>query len=123
MVERVLPCGIPCVMVLKSDCACCVCVDWRLSVKYDLKKSRVPGVKWKMCFSLWNSLWWETVSYALDKSTYTAIVGSFLFLCACMSLSMDCRARVVLEPGLNAYCVGDIMLLSSRCAMSCVFTI
>ncbi len=25
MVERVLPCGMPCVIVFIVDCACCVC--------------------------------------------------------------------------------------------------
>ena len=37
VVESVLPCGIPCVMVCVADCACCVCVDCFLFLKYDLK--------------------------------------------------------------------------------------
>ena len=37
VVESVLPCGIPCVMVCVADCACCVCVDCCLILKYDLK--------------------------------------------------------------------------------------
>ena len=40
MVERVLSCGMPCVFVfiVHVDCACCVCVDCCLFLKYDLKK-------------------------------------------------------------------------------------
>ena len=44
MVERVLPCGIPCVIVFIVDCACCVCVDCCLFLKYDLKKLVHGGV-------------------------------------------------------------------------------
>jgi hypothetical protein len=36
--DSVLPCGVPCVMVCVSDCACCVCTDCRLFWKYVLKK-------------------------------------------------------------------------------------
>ena len=68
MVESVLPCGMPCVIVCVSDCACCVCVDcWRFS-KYDLKKVVVSGVKLNSCRSLWRSLVCEIVSYAFDRS-------------------------------------------------------
>lgn len=69
MVERVLPWGIPCVMILVLDCACWVCVCCVRLVRYDLKKSTVCGVKLKSCLSLWSSLLCEMVSYALDRST------------------------------------------------------
>ena len=34
----------------------------------------------------------------------------------------DCSVVVVLECGLNAYCVREMMLCVVRCVMSCVFT-
>ena len=54
------------------------------------------------------------MSHALDKSTYIAIVGLYLVVCLYMLLMTDCSAAVVLLFGLNAYCVGDIILLSSH---------
>ena len=63
-----------------------------------------------MYLSLWISLLCEMLSYAFERSTYTASVGFFPVLCVCMSLSIDCSAIVVFEPGLNAYCLGEIRL-------------
>ena len=62
MVERVLPCGMPCVIVFIVDCACCVCGDCCLFLKYDLKKLVVSGVKLKSCSSFRRSFSWEMVS-------------------------------------------------------------
>ena len=51
---------------------------------------------------------------------YTARVGSFSLICL-WSLSMIVwSARVVFELGLKAYCVGEMMLWSVRCCMSCL---
>ena len=69
MVESVLPCGIPYVMICISDSACCVCVDCVLFLKYEWKKVTVSSVKLKSSFSLLMSFVWETVSCALDRST------------------------------------------------------
>ena len=64
MVERVLSCGMPCVFVfiVHVDCACCVCVDCCLFLKYDLKKLVVSGMKLKSCSSFRRSFSWEMVS-------------------------------------------------------------
>jgi hypothetical protein len=70
-VGRVLPCGMPRVIVLVLDCACCVCVDcWRL-LKYDAKNLTVDGVKLNLCCSLriHVSFLCEMVSYTFDRST------------------------------------------------------
>ena len=56
MVERVLPCGMPWVMTLVVDCACCVCVDCCLFLKYVAKNFTVLGLKLKSFLSLWSSL-------------------------------------------------------------------
>jgi hypothetical protein len=56
VVDSVLPCGIPCVMVRDRDFACCVCVVWVRLLKYDLKKAVVFGVKLKSCCSLCSNL-------------------------------------------------------------------
>ena len=66
--ERVLPWGMPWVMVCVFDCACCVCVDCCLLRKYDAKNATVGSVKLKLWRSLWRSLLWDTVSYALERS-------------------------------------------------------
>lgn len=68
VVDRVLPWGIPCVIVCVLDVACCVCVDCCRFVRYDLKNVTVCGVKLKSCLSLWSNLSCATVSYALDRS-------------------------------------------------------
>ena len=68
MVESVLPCGIPWVIVWVCDFACWVWVDCVLFVRYDLKNATVCGVKLKSCSSLWRSFSCEIVSYALDRS-------------------------------------------------------
>ena len=120
--ERVLPWGMPCVMILIVECACWVCVDCCLLWKYDAKKATVSGVKLNVCLSLCRSLVCETVSYAFDRSMYMARVGCFRFISA-WSLSMTVwSARVVLELGLNAYWVGEIMLYFVRCVISWVLT-
>ena len=46
--------------------------------------------------------------------------GCLLALCLWMLLRMVWSASVVLELGLKAYCVGEIMLWSRRCFMSCL---
>ena len=102
VVDKVLPCGILCVMICVLDCACCVCVDCGLFWKYDLKNVVVFWLKLNSCCSLWINLACEIVSYALDRSMYIASVGLRLFLCVWMRLRIVCRARVVLEFGLNA---------------------
>jgi hypothetical protein len=68
VVESVLPWGIPCVMVLKSDCACCVCTDCCRVLKYDSKKEIVSVVKLNSCFSFRISFLCEIVSYAFERS-------------------------------------------------------
>ena len=121
--DRVLPCGIPCVIVCVFDCACCVCVDcWRFW-KYDAKKAVVVGEKLNSCCSLCSSFLCDIVSYALDRSTYIASVGLCLCLCLCMMLVIVWSASVVLESGLNAYCVGDMRLCFMRWFMSWVLII
>jgi hypothetical protein len=62
VVDSVLPCGIPCVMVCWSDCAFCVCVDWMRLRKYDVKNVIVSVVKLNSCSSLWSSLLCSIVS-------------------------------------------------------------
>lgn len=47
-----------------------------------------------------------------------ASVGLCLCVCFCMLFMIVCNAVVVLEFGLNAYCVGDIMLCVVRCSIS-----
>ena len=107
----------PCVIVCVVDCACCVCVDCCRLLKYDLKKVIVCGVKLYLR-SLCKSLWCDIVSYALDRSMYIAIVGCRLDLCSCSLFMIVCSASVVLELGLKAYCVGEIMLCCRRWFMS-----
>ena len=68
MVESVLPCGMPCVMMPGSEFAWVVYVVCCRLVRYDLKKRVVPSVKLNSCFSLCSSVLWEMVSYALDRS-------------------------------------------------------
>lgn len=121
VVERVLPCGIPCVIVCVVDCACCVCVDCLRFLKYDAKKFTVSGVKLKSCLSLCKSLVCDTVSYALDRSMYIARVGCFRFIYLCSLSIMVWSASVVLELGLKAYCVGEMMLCLVRWFISCLF--
>ena len=52
MVDSVLPCGMPCVMICGVECACCVCVDWMRLWKYDAKNVTVSVVKLNSCLSL-----------------------------------------------------------------------
>ena len=49
-----------------------------------------------------------------------ARVGCFCLMFLMMLSMMDCRANVVFEFGLNAYCVGEMMLFLVRCSMSCL---
>ena len=112
--ESVLPCGVPCVMVCVSDCACCVCTDCRLFWKYVLKNCNVSVVKLYSCCSFRSSFSCDIVSYAFDRSIYIASVGLYLFMCLCMLFNIVWRAVVVLEFGLKAYCVGDNMLCLRR---------
>jgi len=68
VVESVLPCGMPSVIVCCSDCACSV---WSVCVrllKYEVRSAVVLLSKLKVCFSLWRSLVWEMVSYAFERS-------------------------------------------------------
>jgi len=53
VVDSVLPCGMPCVIVCVVDCAFCVCVDWRLFLKYDLKNCTVSVVNGPAVGLLW----------------------------------------------------------------------
>lgn len=53
--ERVLPCGMPCVMVCGGDCACSVCVDCVRFEKNEVKNVIAVSSKLKSCFSLWRS--------------------------------------------------------------------
>ena len=69
VVDSVLPWGMPCVITCMSDCACVVCVDWCLFLKYDSKNVAVSSEKLNSVRSLVISFSWDTVSYALDKST------------------------------------------------------
>ena len=119
VVERVLPCGIPCVIVCVFDCACWVWSDCLRFWKYEVKNARVCGVKLNSFFSLLMSFLCDIVSYALDRSIYIASVGLCFALLATMLSIMVCRASVQLECGLNAYCVGEMMLWFSRCCISC----
>lgn len=91
--------------------------------KYDLKKDTVSGVKLKSCLNLCRSLLCDIVSYALDRSMYIASVGLLWNLCLCRSLRMVWSANVVLELGLKAYCVRDMMLYFVRCVISCLLMI
>ena len=100
------------------DCACCVCVDCCLCLKYDVNNVTVSGLKLKLCLNLWRSLVWETVSYALDRSMYIARAGTFCFICLWRLSITVWSARVVLELGLKAYCVVEIMLCVVRWFMS-----
>ena len=56
VVERVLPWGIPCVIVCVRDCACWVCVVCLRLWKYEVKNLTVSGVKLNSCWSLCMSL-------------------------------------------------------------------
>ncbi len=67
-------------------------------------------MKLNSCWSLVISFLWEIVSYALDRSTYIASVGSCSLVLWWRRFTTDCSASVVLEFGLNAYCVDDRML-------------
>ena len=60
MVNSVLPCGMPSVMVCDSDCACSVWSVCVRLVKYEVRSAIAS--KLKVCFSLWSSLVWEMVS-------------------------------------------------------------
>jgi hypothetical protein len=121
VVDNVLPCGMPCVMICDFDCACCVCVDCSRFEKYDLKKAVVSGVKLYICSSLWSRVLCDIVSYAFDKSMYMARVGDLSRMLLKMLLIIVCSASVVLELGLNAYCVGEMMLCFVRWVMTCSF--
>ena len=68
------------------------------------------------------SLVCDMVSYDLVWSTFSANVGCLIVVSVCTLFRIVCRAVVVLEFGLNAYCVGDMMLCWVR-FMSCVFMI
>ena len=110
VVDSVLPCGIPCVMVFVVDCACCVCVDCCLFSKYDLKYVVVSIVKLNSCCSLCINLVWDIVSYAFERSIYIASVGLRCCICFKMLSVIVSSAIVVLESDLKAYCVFDIIL-------------
>ena len=110
MVESVLPCGIPWVMVCVRDCACCVWTDCCLPRKYDLKKAVVVGVNLNSVCSFCRSRSCDTVSYAFDRSMYIASVGLWAVLFLVMLLMTVCSASEQFEWGLNAYCVGEMML-------------
>jgi hypothetical protein len=71
VVDSVLPCGMPSVMILLLDIACCVCVVCCLFWKYDAMNVKVFFVKLKWCL----------MSYALDGSTYIASTGVLSVLC------------------------------------------
>ena len=62
-----------------------------------------------------------TVSYALDRSMYIARVGCFRFIYLCSLSIMVWSASVVLELGLKAYCVGEMILCLVRWFISCLF--
>ncbi len=47
------------------------------------------------------------MSYAFERSMYTASVGCLSALCLWILLSTAYKAIVVLELGLKAYCVGE----------------
>ena len=47
-----------------------------------------------------------------------ARVGCLFCLCLCILLSTACKAIVVFEFGLNAYCVGEMILCVVRCVIS-----
>ena len=81
VVDSVLPCGMPSVMILLLDIACCVCVVCCLFWKYDAMNVRVFSVKLNWCLSLCSSLLCDIVSYALDRSTYIASTGVLSVLC------------------------------------------
>ena len=85
----------------------------------EVKKERVPGEKLNSFFSLSSNFLCGTVSYALDRSMYTASVGSCLCLSSTILSMIVCRASVQFEYGLRAYCVGEFVLWYSRCFMSC----
>ena len=123
VVDSVLPCGIPCVIVCVAERACCVCVDCCLFSKYDLKYVVVSIVKLNSCCSFWISLVWDIVSYAFDRSIYIASVGFRFCICFRMLSVIVCRASVVLESDLKAYCVFDIILCLYRWVISCSFII
>lgn len=120
VVESVLPCGMPCVMFCVFDFACCVCVDCFRFVKKDLMKVVALLEKLNSCFSLCSSFSCDIVSYAFDRSMYIASVGFLASRCLCMLFMMVCSASVVLEFGLKAYCVGEMMSLFIRCVMICL---
>ena len=62
VVESVLPCGMPWVMVCVVDVACCVCVVCCRFSKYEAMNSSVSLVKLKVCLSLCSSLSCSIVS-------------------------------------------------------------
>ena len=68
VVDSVLPCGMPCVMICGSDCVWSVCRVWILFWKYDARSLIVLVSKLKLCCNLWSNLECEMVSYALDRS-------------------------------------------------------
>ena len=76
-------------------------------------------MKLKSCRSLWSSFSCEIVSYAFDRSMYIARVGFRFCTFLWILFSTVCSARVVLELGRKAYCVGDIRECSMRWFISC----
>ena len=98
-------------IVCVFDWACWVWSDCLRFWKYEVKKERVPGEKLNSFFSLSSSFLCETVSYALERSTYTANVG----LCLCLSsviLSMIvCKASAVRVWSESVLCRGDYVMV------------
>lgn len=117
MVDSVLPCGIPCVMVCCCDFAYCVCVVCCRFVKYEEIKEIVLSSKLKLFFSLLRSFACDIVSYALDKSRYIATVGCLFLICLWSLSRIACNAMEVVELGRNAYCVLEMRLCVMQCAM------
>ena len=68
VVDNVLPCGMPCVMICGSDCEWSVWSVWILFLKYDARNVTVLVSKLNLCCSLWSSLVCEMVSYAIERS-------------------------------------------------------
>ena len=102
MVERVLPCGMPWVMVWNVDCAEVVWSDCVRLVKYDVNSASVSGWKLNLCLSLWRSFLCDIVSYALVRSRNSAIVGCLCCLLLIILSMIVVSAIVVSELGRNA---------------------
>jgi hypothetical protein len=110
VVDSVLPCGMPCVIICLDEVAYSVCVVWILFLKYVEMNVIVSWSKLKLYLSLCRSFSCETVSYALERSRYMASVGCLVSMCF-WSLSMIVwSAMDVVELGRNAYCVLDMRL-------------